>query len=111
MDAISFHGLGSLFDPQLTSEIKPVLKHESTAINDKAPTPEDVTSIVNHLNDSLASLKTTLRFSVDNESNIFYVAVIDTKTKEMLRRFPIEELPNSTSKQHKPTGVFLNTKG
>jgi flagellar protein FlaG len=110
MDAIKFYGLESLFDTQLTSEIKPVLARTKTT-NEPTNTFEDITSIVDELNQSLSQLNTTLRFNVDNESDTFYVAVIDTKTKEMLRRFPIEELPNSTTIQHKSSGVFLNTKG
>lgn len=111
MDAISSHGLGSMFDTtKLSAEVQPVLAHKSAA-NDKTDSLEKVTNIVDDLNHSLNQLNTTLRFSVDNESNVFYVAVIDTKTKEMLRRFPVEELPNATTIRHKPSGVFLNTKG
>jgi len=109
MDAIKFYGLGSLFDTQLTSEINPVLSHTKPTKEPTLPF-EDITKIVDDLNHSLSQLNTTLRFNVDNESNIFYVAVIDTKTKEMLRRFPIEELPTSTAIRHNPSGIFLNTK-
>lgn len=109
MDSISFHGLGSFFDTQLTSEIQPVLAKSTT--NEKTVTLEKATEIVEDLNHSLNQLNTTLRFSVDNQSNVFYVAIIDTKTNEMLRRFPLEELPNSTTINHKGSGVFLNTQG
>ncbi len=111
MDAISSHSLGSMFDTtKHSSEVKAASPHKSTT-NDKTNSLEKVTTIVDDLNHSLNQLNTTLRFSVDNESNVFYVAVIDTKTKEILRRFPAEELPNSTTILHKPSGVFLNTKG
>ncbi len=109
MDAINFYGLGSLFDAQLTAQINPVLARTKTT-NEPISTFEDITKIVDDLNHSLNQLNTTLRFNVDSESDMFYVAVIDTKTKEMLRRFPIEELPASTAIRHNSSGVFLNTK-
>jgi flagellar protein FlaG len=109
MDLIKFYGLGSLFDAQLTAEINPVLSQTKPAKEQSLPV-EDITKIVDDLNHSLSQLSTTLRFNVDSESDVFYVAVIDTKTKEMLRRFPIEELPTSTAIRHNSSGIFLNTK-
>ncbi|DAB37891.1 MAG: hypothetical protein A2023_04415 [Sulfuricurvum sp. GWF2_44_89] len=109
MDSIKFYGLGSLFDKQLTAEINPVLSQTKTVKEQPSPA-QDITKIVDDLNHSLSQLNTTLRFNVDSESNVFYVAVIDTKTKEMLRRFPVEELPTSTAIRHNSSGIFLNTK-
>lgn len=87
MDTIKFHGLESLFDPQLISEIVPELSRTKTT-----STFEDISNIVGELNHSLNRLNMTLHFSVDNESDTYYVAVSDTRTNEMLRRFPIDEM-------------------
>jgi len=109
MDPIKFNGLGSLFDAQLTSQINPVLSLAQKA--DRASdTTENMTQLIENLNHSLDQLNTTLRFRVDNESNVFYVAVIDTKTDEILRRFPLEELPASAAIHRNASGIFLNTK-
>lgn len=109
MDAIKLNGLGSLFDTTLTSEIHPELS--SSQKTAKQPVnAEEVTDIIDDLNHSLSQLNTTLRFSVDNDSNVFYVAVIDTKTDEILRRFPVEELPSSSAIHCNASGIFLNTK-
>ncbi|ADR33576.1 flagellar protein FlaG protein [Sulfuricurvum kujiense DSM 16994] len=107
MDPIKFNGLGSLFDTQLTSQINPAL-----SLVQKADKPSNMTEnikLIEDLNHSLGQLNTTLRFRVDDESNVFYVAVIDTKTDEILRRFPLEELPNSAAIHPNASGIFLNT--
>jgi hypothetical protein len=53
MDAIKFYGLESLFDTQLTSEIKPVLARTKTT-NEPTNTFENITNIVDELNHSLS---------------------------------------------------------
>lgn len=93
MDSIKFHGLGSLFDPRFTSEIKLELLRPNT-IHKSTGTFDNVTNMVNELNHSLSQLNTTLHFRVDTESDAIYVAMIDTKTDETVRRFPIKEMPN-----------------
>lgn len=110
MDAIKLNGLGSLFDTKLTSEINPELSY-SKKTNKPSVNIGDITNIIDNLNHSLGQLNTTLRFSVDNDSNVFYVAVIDTKTDEMLRRFPVEELPSQAAIHRNSSGIFLNKKG
>lgn len=47
--------------------------------------------LVMELNSSLNPFNTSLRFGFDNSSEDFYVSVIDTKTNDMVRRFPAEE--------------------
>lgn len=108
MDPIKFNGLGSLFDAQLTSQINPALSLAQKA-DKPSDTTENITKLIKNLNDSLDQLNTTLRFKVDDESNVFYVAVIDTKTDEILRRFPLEELPASAAIHPNASGIFLNT--
>lgn len=47
--------------------------------------------LVMKLNHSLNPFNTSLRFGFDNSSEAFYVSVIDTKTNDMVRRFPVED--------------------
>lgn len=107
MDPIKFNGLGSLFDAQLTSQINPALSLVQKA--DKPSNMAENIKLIEDLNHSLGQLNTTLRFRVDDTSNVFYVAVIDTKTDEVLRRFPLEELSASAVIHHNASGIFLNT--
>jgi uncharacterized FlaG/YvyC family protein len=93
MDEIKLYGLESLFDPQLTSEIKPELSRTNT-INKASDIFEDIIDIVNELNHCLSRLNTLLHFSIEYEFDSFYIAVVDTKSNETVRRFPIEKITN-----------------
>lgn len=52
---------------------------------------KEMEQLVLELNRSLNPFNTSLRFGFDNSSEDFYVSVIDTKTNDMVRRFPAEE--------------------
>lgn len=49
---------------------------------------KEMDALVEQLNRSLDPFSTSLRFGYDDS---FYVSVIDTKTNDMVRRFPAEE--------------------
>jgi flagellar protein FlaG len=52
---------------------------------------KEMEKLVLELNRSLNPFNTSLRFGFDSSSEDFYVSVIDTKTNNMIRRFPAEE--------------------
>ncbi len=52
---------------------------------------KEMEKLVLELNRSLNPFNTSLRFGFDSSSEGFYVSVIDTKTNNMIRRFPAEE--------------------
>lgn len=52
---------------------------------------KEMEKLVMELNSSLNPFNTSLRFGFDNSSEAFYVSVIDTKTNDLVRRFPAEE--------------------
>ena len=56
-----------------------------------APTEEEVTEVVNRMNDFVQSIQRDLSFSVDDETGHEIVQVIDTETSKIVRQIPSEE--------------------
>lgn len=81
-------------------------QEKSTKIDSK----EQVEDLVKKLNDALAPMKTDLSFGVDMD-DIFYVAVNETKTNKMIRRFPAEQAQEFLPKMKEVTGMLFDTKG
>lgn len=74
----------------------PVVHEQAEQINtpskpSKAEYEKEMEQLVLALNRSLNPFNTSLRFGFDNSSEDFYVSVIDSKTNDMVRRFPAEE--------------------
>lgn len=74
----------------------PILQERAEPANaqskpSKAAYEKEMEQLVFELNRSLNPFNTSLRFGFDNSSEDFYVSVIDTKTNDMVRRFPAEE--------------------
>ncbi|WP_373070463.1 flagellar protein FlaG [Sulfurimonas sp.] len=76
----------------------------------KVDSKEQVEDLVKKLNDALAPMKTDLSFGVD-KNDIFYVAVNETKTNKMIRRFPAEQALEFLPKMKEVTGMLFDTKG
>lgn len=56
------------------------------------PTIDEVNASVAKINASMQALLSSLEFSVDQDTKIDVVKVIDMKTKEVIRQFPTEEI-------------------
>jgi flagellar protein FlaG len=98
---------------EIKAESKPkdiveATQQESTKV--KMDSKEKVEDLVEKLNDALAPLKTDLSFGVDKD-DVFYVAVNNTKTNEMIRRFPAEEAQSFLPKMQEVSGILFDTKG
>ena len=52
------------------------------------PKPEQVKAAVEHVNKFVQTLSNDLKFTVDEETGIQVVKVVDTKTKDVIRQFP-----------------------
>lgn len=96
---------------EIKAESKPkdlveATQEESTKINSKS----QVEDLVKKLNDALAPLKTDLSFGVDS-NDIFYVAVNNTRTDEVIRRFPAEEAQSFLPKMQEISGILFDTRG
>lgn len=67
--------------------------------------------LIDSLNKALNPFNTSLRFGFDNNSEVFYVSVIDTNTSDMIRRFPLEQAATLTAKMNEITGIIFDEKG
>jgi flagellar protein FlaG len=76
----------------------------------KVESQKDLEDLVMRLNRSLNPFNTSLRFGFDNSSEDFYVSVIDTKTNDMLRRFPAEEAEQILPKIQEINGLLFDRK-
>ncbi len=69
---------------------------------------KEMEQLVLELNRSLNPFNTSLRFGFDNSSEDFYVSVIDTKTNDMVRRFPVEEAQYLLPKIQEINGLLFD---
>lgn len=77
----------------------------------KIDSQKQMDQLVEQLNSSLNPFNTSLRFGFDNSSEDFYVSVIDTKSNEMLRRFPVEQAQALLPKMQEVNGLLFDKKG
>ena len=66
---------------------------------------KEMDALVEQLNRSLDPFSTSLRFGYDDS---FYVSVIDTKTNNMVRRFPAEEAQLILPKMQEINGLLFD---
>jgi flagellar protein FlaG len=71
---------------------------------------KQVEELVQKLNETLTPLQPNIKFGVDQD-NIFYVAAIDSKTNQVIRRFPAEEAQKALPKMQEVTGILFDSKG
>lgn len=57
-----------------------------------APGPEQVKQAVEHVNNVVQTLNNDLRFTLDEDTGMRVVKVVDTKTKDIIRQIPSEEV-------------------
>ncbi|MBV8659846.1 MAG: flagellar protein FlaG [Burkholderiales bacterium] len=66
---------------------------QATATTSKAPSATEVTEAVSQLNKFMQSMNNTaLQFSVDKDTNISVVKLVDTQSKEVIRQIPSEDV-------------------
>jgi len=69
-----------------------------------------VEDLVNQLNDAMKPLSPDIKFGVDS-NDVFYVAAIDTKTNQVIRRFPAEQAADFLPKMQEVSGILFDSKG
>jgi len=77
----------------------------------KTDSQEEMNKLIDQLNQSLNPFNTSLRFGFDNQSEDFYVSVVDTKSNRMLRRFPVEQAEQLLPKMQEVNGLLFDQKG
>lgn len=76
----------------------------------KEITKDDAKHIVNGMNEFLQPHLTTLSFNLHDESNRFYVEVIDQNTNKVIRQIPEKELLDVYAKMTEFLGLFIDKK-
>lgn len=69
-----------------------------------------VKDAVNKVNEMVGGLARGLEFSVDDETNIRVVKVVDTESKEVIRQIPSEEILHIAEALDKLQGLLLRDK-
>jgi flagellar protein FlaG len=75
------------------------------------PSTEQLQSAVRKLNDYVQNVQRTLSFSVDEDTGVTVVRVIDTETKELVRQIPAEEtLALAAAINEQTANIFVQEK-
>jgi flagellar protein FlaG len=72
-----------------------------------APKPDEVKESVNRINKTIQGLTRNLEFTVDEDTKMNVVKVVDTKTKDVIRQFPSEEVLVIAKALDKLQGLLL----
>lgn len=89
-------------------DIQQKAKKESE--EDSELTKDDVKHIVKGINEFLQPQFTSIHFSLHEESDRYYVEVIDQKTQKILREIPEKELLDVYAKMTEYLGLFIDEK-
>lgn len=75
-----------------------------------ALTKEDLETVAADLSDFMQSLNTDIEFSIHEKSDRMMVKVVDTKTHDVLKEFPPEELLDTIGAIRDYVGALLDKK-
>jgi flagellar protein FlaG len=70
--------------------------------------PDEVKKTVDELNEAMQTVGTALSFSVDKETGRTVVKVLDSKTGEVIRQIPAEEMVRIQQRIAKLMGVLFD---
>ena len=73
-------------------------------------TKEELATVAADLSDFMQSLNTHIEFSIHEKSGRMMVKVVDTKTHDVLKEFPPEELLDTIGAIREYVGVLLDKK-
>jgi len=71
---------------------------------------DDLTKAVSQMNDSTELLRSNLKFSIDKESGRTVIKVVDSKTDEVIRQIPREEVLAIARSLEKAEGLLFRAK-
>jgi flagellar protein FlaG len=74
------------------------------------PKAEQVKTAVEHINKFVQTMSSDLKFTVDEETGIQVVKVVNTKTKDVIRQMPTEEILAISQALDQLQGLIINQK-
>ena len=90
----------------VVKEIQKQVSSSETKINSK----EEMQELVNNLNKAMGPMNTNISFGVDKD-DVFFVSVMETDSKRLIRRFPAEQAMDFLPKMQEVTGMLFDIKG
>lgn len=81
----------SVTDATQKAGVQPAFAGVSVDEAKAAKKPDDLKQAVSQLNDYVQNMQRDLQFSIDKESGVLVVKVIDTKSEKVIRQIPNEE--------------------
>ncbi|HIC43310.1 MAG TPA: flagellar protein FlaG [Sulfurimonas sp.] len=74
-------------------------------------TEPEIRNLIDSLNKALDPFNTSIRFGFDNSTEVFFVSVIDSYTKDIIRRFPVAEAETLAAKINDVVGLIFDEEG
>ena len=99
--------------PKLSSVAKPngtEAEEEQKSPMQVSLTKEELETVAADLSDFMQSLNTDIEFSIHEKSDRMMVKVVDTKTHDVLKEFPPEELLDTIGAIREYVGALLDKK-
>lgn len=85
-------------------------KVQPKEVEEKQPSKERVTEVVEAMNNFVQPTHTSLKFELHEESKEYYVKVIDDKTQETVREIPSKRILDMHAEMTKFLGVLFDKK-
>ncbi len=94
----------------LTVNTPPVQNSQNnkSSTNTNGINKNDVKSLVQKLNDSISTLNDSVKFSYSEDAKALIVKVVDTKTGQVIRQIPPEELVKLEASLSQSIGIIFN---
>lgn len=119
VNEIATHTLSSQSKP-VFNDVKPVkleIAHDSLLESNQETKPTEesssismVTDTVNRLNETVQSIERDLQFQVDDTSGDTIITVLDTKTNEVIRQIPTEDVLAARENIETLKGIIFSAK-
>jgi flagellar protein FlaG len=76
----------------------------------REPKPEELKAAVKDIQEFVSTVTTDLRFVVDKETGRLIVSVVDSKTQQILRQIPSEDIMKIAKNIDRMQGLLFNGK-
>jgi flagellar protein FlaG len=77
--------------------------------DDPAARGKRLAEAVTSLNDYVQSVRRDLQFSIDEQTGVTVIKVVDSETQEVIRQIPPDEILNLARRLGEPGGLILQT--
>jgi flagellar protein FlaG len=90
------------------TKLTPASQSLQNNTNTKSMSKNDVKSLVEKLNSSISTLNDSVKFSYSEDAKALVVKVIDSKTGQVIRQIPPEELIKLEASLSQSIGIIFN---